>query len=165
MVEKLPIIYVRGFAGATSGINKAVDDPFYGFDNGSTHVRVGRAGDPVMYQFEGPLLGLMIDDGYQLVGTGVQGGQRAWLEQAPAPVAQNTVWVHRFYDVSASTWGREPQAYEIEAAADDLLEYVLLVRHDRCAPGAPGGALDGWTDLPVHAAEGHPRPARQGGTG
>ena len=26
-----PIIYVRGFAGGTSGIDTATDDPFYGF--------------------------------------------------------------------------------------------------------------------------------------
>jgi hypothetical protein len=28
VVERLPIVYVRGFAGDTSGINKAVADPF-----------------------------------------------------------------------------------------------------------------------------------------
>ena len=27
-----PIIYVRGFAGGTSGIDTATDDPFYGFE-------------------------------------------------------------------------------------------------------------------------------------
>jgi hypothetical protein len=38
MAEKLPIIYVRGFAGGTSGIDSQTDDPFYGFNVGSTHV-------------------------------------------------------------------------------------------------------------------------------
>ena len=51
MPGKLPIIYVRGFAGGTRGINQAVDDPFYGFNMGSTHVRVGGGGDPLFYQF------------------------------------------------------------------------------------------------------------------
>jgi hypothetical protein len=31
LVEKFPIVYVRGFAGDTSGINKTVADPFYEF--------------------------------------------------------------------------------------------------------------------------------------
>jgi len=42
--ERLPIIYVRGFAGGSRGIDAAVDDPFYGFNAGSTHVRVGDGG-------------------------------------------------------------------------------------------------------------------------
>jgi hypothetical protein len=67
MVEKLPIVYVRGFAGDTSGINKAVADPFYGFNEGSTHVRVGGDGEPIFYQFESPLLRLHLDEDYQIL--------------------------------------------------------------------------------------------------
>jgi hypothetical protein len=77
MVEKLPIVYVRGFAGDTSGINKAVADPFYGFNEGSTHVRVGGDGEPIFYQFESPLLRLHFDEEYQIL---VQGGQLAYLD-------------------------------------------------------------------------------------
>ena len=36
---KLPVIYVRGFAGGPSGIGTATDDPFYGFNEGSVQVR------------------------------------------------------------------------------------------------------------------------------
>lgn len=32
----LPIIYVRGYAGPTSGVDAQVDDPFYGFNKGAT---------------------------------------------------------------------------------------------------------------------------------
>lgn len=46
---RLPIIYVRGYAGPTSGIDSQVDDPFYGFNRGATHVRVGGDGDPTYY--------------------------------------------------------------------------------------------------------------------
>jgi hypothetical protein len=135
VAENLPIVYVRGFAGSTSGIDAAVDDPFYGFNSGSTHVRVRQAGTPVMYQFEGPLLALLVDEGYQLLGTGTQGGQRAWLEQqTEGDVAANSVWVHRFYDVSASTWGREPQQFQVENAAKDLLDLVQQVRAKTGAP-------------------------------
>ena len=134
MAEKLPVVYVRGFAGTTSGINTAVDDPFYGFNSGSTHVRVGRGGTPVMYQFEGPLLALLVDEGYELLGTGTQGGQRAWLEQAAGPVPANSVWVHRFYDVSATAWGQDPHQFSVEHAGKDLLELIRLVRAKTGAP-------------------------------
>ena len=52
-----PIIYVRGFAGGTSGIDTATDDPFYGFNDVATHVRVGGDGNPQFYQFEVPWSG------------------------------------------------------------------------------------------------------------
>lgn len=40
-MDRLPIIYVRGYAGTTAGIDLQGDDPFHGFDLGATHVRVG----------------------------------------------------------------------------------------------------------------------------
>ncbi len=33
-MDKLPIVYVRGYAGPTAGIDTAVEDPFYGFNAG-----------------------------------------------------------------------------------------------------------------------------------
>ncbi|HEY8338407.1 MAG TPA: hypothetical protein VIK95_00980 [Egibacteraceae bacterium] len=132
MGSRLPIVYVRGFAGGTKGINAAVDDPLYGFNDGSTHVRVGRSGDPLFYQFESPLLRLMIDHGYELI---VKGNQRAWLErQQDGTVPQHTVWIHRFYDVSASTFGEKPQAFTPERAASDLLELIELLQRKTGAP-------------------------------
>lgn len=132
MSDELPIIYVRGFAGTTSGIDAQVDDPFYGFNLGSTHVRVGGSGDPLFYQFESPLLRLMIDHDYQLF---VHGGQRSWLEgQEDGTVDPRSLWVHRFYDVSASTWGEDPQAFQLERASEDLLALIDLVRRKTGAP-------------------------------
>ncbi|HWS57593.1 MAG TPA: hypothetical protein VN257_03570, partial [Actinotalea sp.] len=126
MAADVPIIYIRGFAGETAGINEAVDDPFYGFNSGSTHVRVGRGGDPVFYQFESPLLRLMLDHGYQLY---VKGGQLAWLTAQPdGSVPAGTIWIHRFYDRSASSWGGRPEEFSLETAAQDLLALVTLVR-------------------------------------
>ena len=31
-MDRLPVIYVRGYAGTTAGIDSQVDDPFYGFN-------------------------------------------------------------------------------------------------------------------------------------
>jgi pimeloyl-ACP methyl ester carboxylesterase len=128
----LPIVYVRGYAGAQSSVDAATDDPFYGFNLGSTHVRVGAGGEPSFYQFESPLLRLMLDHGYQLF---VRGGQLAWLSQrADGEVAPATLWVHRFYDVSATTWGGDPHEFSIERAATDLFDLVDLVRRKTGAP-------------------------------
>jgi len=73
-VERLRIIYIRGYAGPTTGIDAQVDDPFYGFNRGATHMRVDGSGEPAFYQFEGPMLRLMIDHQYKLL---VHGDQRA----------------------------------------------------------------------------------------
>jgi hypothetical protein len=132
MAERLPIVYVRGFAGDTSGINKAVADPFYGFNEGSTHVRVGGDGEPAFYQFESPLLRLLLDEQYEIL---VDGGQLAYLE-GHDKVAANSIWIHRFYDVSASTWGQKPQDYRLEAAAEDLLRLLKPSRRKRVRRGS-----------------------------
>jgi Alpha/beta hydrolase of unknown function (DUF900) len=130
--RRLPIVYVRGYAGGTSGIDRAVDDPLYGFNEGSVHVRVGNGPDPIFYQFESPLLRLIGDDGYRLI---VEGSQLAYLRERPdGKVPQATIWVHRFYDVSASTLGREPEEFSIERAAEDLYELVQLIRRKTGAP-------------------------------
>ena len=132
MADHLPIIYVRGFAGSTSGIDEQTEDPFYGFNLGSTHVRVGARGEAQFYQFESPLLRLMIDHDYQLI---VKGGQVAWLsDQSDGEVEAATIWIHRFYDVSASTWGSKPQEFSLERAAADLLKLIQLVQRKTGAP-------------------------------
>ncbi|CAN5244110.1 hypothetical protein BH24ACT12_BH24ACT12_14540 [soil metagenome] len=132
MAERLPIVYVRGFAGGQSGIDTQTDDPFYGFNAGSTHVRVGARGTPTFYQFESPLLRLMLDHGYDLK---VHGGQLAWLTtQEDGAVDPATIWIHRFYDLSASTFGEKPEDYSLERAAQSLLELIELVRRKTGAP-------------------------------
>jgi hypothetical protein len=132
MMRKLPIIYVRGYAGGTSGVDRQVDDPFYGFNDGSTHVRIDGDGDPKFYQFESPLLRLMIDEDYDLI---VKGGQRAFLESAKeGEVPPETIWIHRFYDSAATTYGQKPIEFELETAAQELLDLVLLVRAKTGAP-------------------------------
>jgi hypothetical protein len=129
---RLPIIYVRGFAGSTSGIDKAADDPFYGFNEGSVHVRVGKENQPHFHQFESPLLRLLVEDEYRLL---VRGSQLAYLQEQPdGKVPAASVWVHRFYDRSASTFGQHPEEYALERAAEDLFELVQLVLRKTGAP-------------------------------
>jgi hypothetical protein len=132
MARTLPIIYVRGFGGGQAGIDALVEDPFYGFNVGSTHVRVGVRGLPSFYQFESPLLRLILDHAYELK---VKGGQLAWLQAQPdGEVPEATIWMHRFYDDVASTFGKTAQEYRLERAAEDLLTLVELVRRKTDAP-------------------------------
>ncbi|MBC6467317.1 alpha/beta hydrolase [Actinomadura alba] len=127
-MAKLPIVYVRGFAG--SGIEQAVADPLYGFNEGSVHVRVGAGGDPIFYQFEGPLLRLHQDGGYE---TFVHGDQMAYLRREPK-VDPASIWIHRFYDVSASSLSKDPKEFRLEKAAEDLLDLIELLQAKTRAP-------------------------------
>ena len=150
-----PIIYLRGFAGNTSGIDQADDDPFDGFNIGATHVRVGGDGQPQFYQFEGPLVRLMEDEDYRVV---VHGGQQAYLTSA-APKSQppNSVWIYRYYDSAANTFGTPATHFDLPAAARGLLGFVDLVRAKTGAwPRLARRALDGRADLPEHDPEGVP---------
>ncbi|MFC9330110.1 esterase/lipase family protein [Kitasatospora sp. NPDC057015] len=127
---RLPIVYIRGYAGGTSGIEQAVTDPFYGFNEGSTHVRVGFDDAPVFYQFESPLLRLHLDEGYQIL---VDGGQMAYLD-SHHDIPPESIWIHRFYDTSSGTWGDKPQQYRLEAAALDLLALIEKLQERTGAP-------------------------------
>lgn len=120
-----PIIYVRGFAGGTSGIDTATDDPFYGFNDGATHVRVNGDGNPQFYQFEGPLVRLMEDEDYRVP---VHGNQHAYLNQSAGGWQPRTsVWIYRFYDPAADTFGAAAVPYDLPTAARNLLAFVQLV--------------------------------------
>jgi hypothetical protein len=136
-----PIIYVRGFAGGTSGIDTAADDPFYGFNDGATHVRVNGDGNPQFYQFEGPLVRLMEDEDYRVP---VHGNQHAYLNQsASGSQPRTSVWIYRFYDPDADTFGAAAVPYDLPTAARNLLAFVKLVlaKTDFTGPdGNPGEA-------------------------
>jgi hypothetical protein len=122
---RLPIIYVRGYAGSGAEKDSAVDDPFYGFSQGSVHVRANRSGRPQFHQFESPMLRLVTDHEYQVP---VYGDQRAFLHQARAGAVNSaTIWIHRFYDESASTFGERPADFSLEGAARDLFMMIKLV--------------------------------------
>lgn len=121
---KLPIVYVRGYAGDTAGIDKVVTDPFYGFNEGSTHIRIGPDDAPCFYDFESPLLRLHLDEGYRIL---VDGGQALYLAGHDS-IPPDTIWIHRFYDACATTWGGSPRAFRLETAAEDLLRLIDTIR-------------------------------------
>ncbi|MFF1634710.1 esterase/lipase family protein [Leifsonia sp. NPDC058248] len=149
MMDKLPIIYCRGFAGPSSQIDVTVDDAFYGFNDGATHVRVNGDGDPMFYQFEGPLLRLMTEHDYRFL---VHGDQKRFLETTTEKLDPASIWVHRFYDEVATTFSAPPKrnvfqkigdwaehhlddnGFDIERAASELYDLVMKVREKTGAP-------------------------------
>ena len=123
---KLPLIYVRGYAGGQSKIDQAVTDPFYGFNEGSTHIRVGRDGQPQYYQYEGPLIRLINEEDYVLR---VRGSQERYLVDAEDGTRHpNSVWIYRYYDGATSSFGETAEAFSIERAAEGLAAFIQLVR-------------------------------------
>jgi pimeloyl-ACP methyl ester carboxylesterase len=143
-MDRFPIVYVRGYAGPTASIDTVVDDPFYGFNSGATHVRVGGDGDPMFYQFEGPLLRLMSDENYRLL---VRGDQHQYLLDAgKETVPKESLWVYRFYDQAATTFVPQPHenvigrlfrrvhqqvtadGFDIESSAAGLYDLIMLIR-------------------------------------
>jgi pimeloyl-ACP methyl ester carboxylesterase len=144
-VDKWPIVYIRGYAGPTAGINAQVDDPFYGFNSGSTHIRVDGDGAPAFYQFEGPLVRLMGDEGYKVY---VHGSQEQILDDPDqqTPLDPASLWIYRFYDQAATTFQAPPHqnlaerlltlgrqkvtsdGFNIEDAAAGLYDFIQKIR-------------------------------------
>src|SRR5688572_12923510 len=91
----LPIVYLRGFTFGKGGTEATVDDPFYGFNTGSTHVRQDETGQPRFYVFESPVLRLMSDHDYRdSYVAGVQAGLDEAGQQAleVAQEAADAAW-------------------------------------------------------------------------
>ena len=99
-MAKLPIIYVRGYAGSQSEVEQTVDDPFHGFNVGSTHVRLDEQGRADFYVFESPFVRLLTDHGY----VDVYDGAVQTAQGCKTP--QQTIWIYRYYDPTSKTYDR-----------------------------------------------------------
>ncbi|BAY16851.1 hypothetical protein NIES21_26850 [Anabaenopsis circularis NIES-21] len=116
----LPIIYVRGYAGTDKDVDQTVNDPFYGFNSGSTHIRVGEKGTPEKFFFESPLLRLMTDHGYRPVFDNKQLSSNI-----------KTIWIYRFYDMTSPSFGDENTVrLEMEEIAKGLRDLINVVKHE-----------------------------------
>ncbi|MFK0734882.1 MAG: alpha/beta hydrolase [Gloeotrichia echinulata HAB0833] len=114
----LPIIFVRGYAGTQNDVETGVDDPFYGFNSGSSHVRVGEKGDPQKFFFESPLLRLMTDHGYQAI-----------LENNQLNSNPKSIYIYRFYDITSQSFGSStPIRLEMEEIAKGLRDLIKTVK-------------------------------------
>jgi hypothetical protein len=61
MSASYPIVYVRGYAGTQSDVEETVDDPTYGFNTGSTHIRQMINGKADIFMFVSPFARLFRD--------------------------------------------------------------------------------------------------------
>lgn len=128
-MKKLPIIYVRGYAGSQGEVEQTVDDPFYGFNVGSTHVRVDEQGRADFYVFESPFVRLLTDHQYVDVYDG------AMQTALGCPTPAQTIWIYRYYDPTSKTYDRPGgRRLSIEEAADGLRDFIEDVRRQTSAP-------------------------------
>ena len=148
-MDRWPIVYILGYAGSTAGINAQVDDPFYGFNHGSTHIRVAGDGAPAFYQFEGPLVRLIGDEKYLVY---VRGNQEQLLDDPTIKLDPASLWIYRFYDQAATTFQAQPHqnlaerlltfgrqkvtsdGFNIEDAAVGLYDFVQKILARTGAP-------------------------------
>jgi len=121
----LPIVYLRGYAATQGEINSTVDDPFYGFNVGSTHVRVNAEGNPTQFFFESPLVRLITDYGYRDV---YQGEKQSVPDDVPDP--KKTIWIYRYYDEASDTYGKKSQRWSIEDSAIELRKLIIEIKKE-----------------------------------
>jgi triacylglycerol esterase/lipase EstA (alpha/beta hydrolase family) len=125
-----PIVYVRGYAGTQADVEETVDDPFYGFNLGSTHIRADSEGDAQFYAFESPFVRLLAEHGYSAVFNGTTQGINAGIRNKA-----QTIWIYRYYDPTSKTYDRPGgRRLSIEEAAAGLRDFVELVRSTTGAP-------------------------------
>lgn len=123
-----PIIYIRGYAGTSSAVESAVDSPYYGFNDGSSRIRVDGRGKPAMHLFESPLIRLMREYGFHDVFVHVRNGKVEVLKSNPdAAFKQESIWIFRYYEETSETLG-SGRRKKIEELADDLAVLVDFVR-------------------------------------
>lgn len=125
-MQYLPIIFVRGYAGTQKEVEQAVDDPFYGFNSGSSHIRVDEKENPQKFFFESPLLRLMTDHGYQPI---VDNQNISNQIKRLSGQLNKTIWIYRFYDATTPSFGSSSVVRkEMEEIAKDLRKLIQNVK-------------------------------------
>src|SRR5947199_4334624 len=119
-----PIIYVRGYAGNQSDVEETVDDPFYGFNLGSTHIRIDAEGDAGFYAFESPFVRLMTYHKYEGV---FEGSTEQISDNVDDP--DRTIWIYRYYDPTSKTFAKPGgRRLTIEESASGLRDWINDIR-------------------------------------
>ncbi|MHC0065796.1 PGAP1-like alpha/beta domain-containing protein [Nostoc sp. UIC 10890] len=125
-MQYLPIIFVRGYAGTQKDVEQTVNDPFYGFNSGSTHIRVDQKENPQKFVFESPLLRLMTDHGYQPI---VDNQNVSNQIKRLSGQLHKTIWIYRFYDVTTPSFGSSSVVrQEMEEIAKGLRDLIKNVK-------------------------------------
>lgn len=121
-----PIIFLRGFAMRREEIEETVNDPFSGFEKGSTKFRQGVGGDVEPYYFESPVLRLIADHGYEdAYHEGREPQTADELDKLRRP--ERTLWVYRYYEQASKDFG-DGKRDEIESIANGLDDMIERLR-------------------------------------
>jgi pimeloyl-ACP methyl ester carboxylesterase len=127
MQDKYPIVYIRGYAGNQADVEETVDDPFYGFNLGSTHIRQDQTGNAAFFAFQSPFVRLARNHGYTEV---FDGPNQQVGPDCPTP--NQTIWIYRFYDPTSQTFDQPGgRRLSIEEAAAGLADFIEFVLHQR----------------------------------
>jgi hypothetical protein len=138
-MPKGPIIYVRGYAGTQGDVEETVDDPFYGFNLGSTHIRVDVEGAVDFYAFESPFVRLLTDHKYECV---FDGTREEISENIDDP--DRTIWIYRYYDPTSKTFEKPGgRRLTIEESAAGLRDWINDIRQQVETARAKRGGANG----------------------
>lgn len=142
-----PIIFVRGYAMTRSNIEETVNDPFSGFERGSTKYRQQTDGSIAPYYFESPVLRLVTDYGFaDVYQNGHEPGTVEELDEFDHP--EKTLWVYRYYEQASKDFG-DGERDEIEVIAHRLDQMVERMRSLYTALGLKRG-IDYAGNFKVH---------------
>jgi PGAP1-like protein len=141
VAERLPIIYIRGYAMTEKERDETAADPFCGFNVGSTLYRAvaDKTSRPAKFVFESPLVRLLTEYQYQHVyQNGADIVDPDW--QPPYDINGNptqgipsgSIVVYRYYDDSSQYFG-DGRPREIAEYAKGLSTLILAVRKLVCS--------------------------------
>lgn len=140
MSNRVPIIYVRGYAMTEGERNETAADPFCGFNVGSTVYRAvtNKEAKPAKFVFESPLVRLVTEFQYQHVyQNGADIVDPGWepppdAEGKPSTGIPNaSIVIYRYYDDGSKYFG-DDKPREISEYAKGLSELILAVRKLVC---------------------------------
>ena len=127
MGKELPIIYIRGYAGNQGEVEDTTDDPFCGFNLGSTHIRLDVNGNADFFAFESPLVRLMSDHNYREV----YDGANQTAKPIDVPARTRSIWIYRYYDPTSKTFDRPGgRRLSIEEASAGLYDFIQSVKDE-----------------------------------
>lgn len=121
-----PIIFLRGYAMRQSDIEAAVEEPFSGFERGSTKYKQSPDGLAAPYYFESAILRLITDWGYEdAYHNGLDLSKVDDLRNRSRP--ERTLWAYRYYEEASEFFG-DGKRDEIEAIAYGLDRKIDQIR-------------------------------------
>jgi pimeloyl-ACP methyl ester carboxylesterase len=127
MSTPYPIVYIRGYAMSSDAIEDTFNKPYYGFNIGSTQVKLATDKGSTMRIFESPVVRLIKDENYVDSFNRFVDNQNHPIKNSIPTKGKDfwrkTLWTFRFYDEESQLL-REKERGEIEDYAEDLAIFL-----------------------------------------